>query len=178
MAEENKGFGVAAVLLLVDVQGNMLLPPEPVPDAEAVSAAIEDVLGRARSAGAMVVHVRNNGPDGYPDAPGTPGWELVHEVRDGEHVVDKDESDAFDGTPLAELVPPAATVVVTGMQSEYCVRETSLAALRRGHRVLLVRGAHATYDDELPAQTISGRIEQELSAAGVSVVDREDLSFS
>jgi nicotinamidase-related amidase len=69
---------MASVLLLVDVQKNMLLPPEPVPDADSVAVAIEEVLERARSAGAVVVHIRNNGGEGDPDAPGVPGWELVH----------------------------------------------------------------------------------------------------
>jgi nicotinamidase-related amidase len=166
------------ILLLVDVQRNMLLPPEPVPGAEAVGAAIEDVLARARSAGAVVVHVRNNGTDGDPDAPGTPGWELIHDVRDGEHVVDKRQPDAFSGTDLSSLLPAAAPVVVAGMQSDFCIRETSLAALRRGHQVTLVSGAHATYDGEAPAATISERVERELDAAGASIVDRDGLSFA
>jgi nicotinamidase-related amidase len=169
---------VAPVLLLIDVQNNMLLPPEPVPGAEAVSAAIDDVLAGARSAGAGVIHVRNNGSAGDPDAPGTPGWALVHDVRDGEHVVDKDEPDAFAGTGLAALIPESAGVVVAGMQSEHCVRATSLSALRRGHPVTLVRDAHATYDGEVPARTVSERVERELAAAGVSIVDRKDLTFS
>jgi len=131
-----------------------------------------------RSAGVVVVHVRNNGAAGDPDAPGTPGWELVHEVGDGEHLVVKDQPGAFAGTELPELLPVSTAVVVAGMQSEYCIRETSLSALRRGHRVTLVRGAHATYDDEVPAATTSRRVEEELGAAGVSVVNRQDLTFS
>jgi nicotinamidase-related amidase len=63
------------------------------------------------------------------------------------------------------------------MQSEHCVRATSLSALRRGHPVTLVRDAHTTYDGEVPARTISDRVERELDAAGVSVVDRKDLTF-
>lgn len=161
-----------SVLLLVDVQRNMLKPPAPVPDAPAVTVSIEDVLARARAAGTVVVHIRNTGDAGDPDEPGTSGWELVNAVRSGEHVVDKPVQDAFDGTPLAGLVPDGAHVVVTGMQSEYCVRATSLAALRRGHRVTLVRGAHATYDDGVAAE-----VEAELAAAGVTVADRADLVF-
>jgi nicotinamidase-related amidase len=98
-------------------------------------------------------------------------------VRDGEHIVDKDKPDAFAGTGLAELVPASAAVVVAGMQSEYCIRETSLSALRRGHRVTLVHGAHATYDGAVPARVISRRVEEELGGAGVSVVDRQEVSF-
>ena len=49
----------------------------------------------ARTARAAVVHIRNNGGGNDPDAPGTTGWELVHDVHSGEHVVDKREPDAF-----------------------------------------------------------------------------------
>jgi nicotinamidase-related amidase len=89
---------------------------------DAVAVAVKDVLDRARSAEAVVVHVRNNGAQGDPDAPGVPGWELVHEVRDGEHIVDKSKPDAFADTALAELIPASGVVVVAGMQSEYCGR--------------------------------------------------------
>ncbi len=168
---------MTSVLLLVDVQKNMLELPEPVPEAEKVGAAIGELLGRARSAGTTVIHIRNNGGEDDPDAPGTPGWELVHQVAQGEHVVDKQDCDSFAGTGLSGFVPEAATVIVAGMQSEFCVRETSLAALRRGHPVVLVRGAHATYDGDIPARATSQAVEAELSAAGISVLDPADLRF-
>ncbi|GGS38619.1 isochorismatase [Actinokineospora fastidiosa] len=153
--------------MLVDVQRNMIRPPTPVPSAPAVEAAVVDLLTRARIAGVPVVHVRNNGGTGDPDETGTPGWELVHDVVGGEHVVDKTEPDAFAGTLLADLIPSGSRVVIAGMQSEYCVRETALSALRRGHEVVLA--AHATYDDDTDATTIARRVERELAAAGVSV---------
>lgn len=164
---------MSTALLLVDVQKNMLDAPEPVPQAGPVGSTIEACLARAREAGWTVAHIRNTGGDDDPDAPGTPGWELVHAVRDGEHVVDKHECDAFDGTPLGELIPPSTTVVLVGMQSQYCVRETALAALKRGHAVKLVRGAHATYDDGKPAAEVSAEVERELAEAGVEVIGAE-----
>ncbi|WP_326596111.1 isochorismatase family protein [Streptomyces sp. NBC_01803] len=163
---------MASVLLLLDVQKNMLLPPAPVLGAAAVSAAIEELLGRARSAGSLVVHVRNGGVDGDPDEPGTPGWELIHEIRAGEHVVDKAKPDAFAGTGLGSLIPVGSEMVVAGMQSEFCVRATARAALDRGHRVVLVRGAHGTYEARVPRE-----IEAELRAAGVTVSGPEAVKF-
>jgi nicotinamidase-related amidase len=168
---------MASVLLVVDVQKNMLFPPRPVPGAAVVGPAIEYLIERAREAGALVVHIRNNGSAEDPDAPGSPGWQLVYGVRDGEPVVDKHEDDAFVGTGLEELLPAATRVVVVGMQSEYCVRATSLGALERGYPVTLVRGAHATYDGRRLADAISRRAEEELAAAGATVVDAADLSF-
>ncbi|MGK5529601.1 isochorismatase family protein [Streptomyces sp. URMC 129] len=163
---------MASVLLLLDVQKNMLLPPAPVLGAEAVSAAIGDLLDRARAAGSLVVHLRNCGAVGDPDEPGTPGWELVHETRDGEPVVDKREPDAFAGTRLASLIPAGSGIVVAGLQSEFGVRATARAALDRGHRVVLVRGAHGTYEARVPRET-----EAELRAAGVTVADPEAVRF-
>lgn len=166
------------VLLLVDVQNNMLLPPEPVPAAGAVRPVLDDLLERARAAGAPVVFVRNSGGAGDPDEPHTPGWELVHPVRPGEHVVDKTTADSFAGTPLSGLLAPGAPLVVAGMQSEYCVRSTTLRALREGHPVTLVRGGHATYDGDEPAATTSHRVELELAAAGAHVADPADVRFA
>ena len=165
------------VLLLVDAQKNMLLPPAPVPDAGTVGPLIEDLLKRARAAGAPVVHIRNSGGPDDPDLPGTPGWELVHDVTDSESIVDKHRSDAFLGTDLADHLPADAHVVLVGMQSEYCIRATALSALQRRLPVTLVRGAHATYSDGEPAADISVRTEVELAEAGVTIADPADVTF-
>ena len=165
------------VLLVIDAQRNMLLPPAPVPDAPAVGAAIERTIEAARSAGVPIVHVRNTGDAGDPDEPGTPGWELVFPPRDGEPVVDKPESDAFARTDLAGRLPAGAPVVLVGMQSEYCVRATAFGALARAHPVTLIHGAHATYPDGEPAADISARVEKELQQAGVRLVQSPELAF-
>jgi nicotinamidase-related amidase len=165
-------------LLLIDVQRNMLLPPQPVPDAPAVGAKIAEILHRARRADATVIHVRNNGGKDDPDAPGTTGWELIHHVTGHEAVIDKHMPDSFDGTELATLLADAREVVIVGMQSEYCVRETSLAALKRGLAVVLVRGAHATYGNaERTATEIATATEAELAQAGARILDAGDVAF-
>ncbi|MGW4486442.1 isochorismatase family protein [Amycolatopsis sp. NPDC004368] len=165
------------VLLLIDVQHNMLLPPEPVPAADRVAPAIAAVLARARAAGAPVVHVRNNGTGDDPDVPGSPGWALVHDVLRGESVVDKTTPDSFAGTPLADFLPAGAPLVIAGMQSDFCVRETTLAALRRGHPVTLVTDAHATYDGSVSAVEASAAVAAELAAAGASLASSEVVLF-
>ena len=167
----------ASVLLLIDVQRNMLAPPDPVPGADSVYATIQDLLGRARSLGAAVVHVRNNGPVGGPDAPGTPGWELMIDPGPGEPVIDKTHQNAFAGTELAAALPAGASLLLAGMQTEYCVRSTALAALDRGHTVTLVRGGHATYDDDTPAQETVHRIETELIGRGVRLAQLDEVTF-
>jgi nicotinamidase-related amidase len=163
---------MATTLLLIDLQRNMLEPPEPVPAAEQLIVLVHGLLERARAVGASVVHVRNNGSAGEPDFPGTPGWELCHVPVDGEAIVDKFAMDAFVDTPLAELIPAGSTILLAGLASEFCVRATALGAHRLGYDVRLIHGAHGTYDaGGRSAETIAKEVEHELREAGVRVVE-------
>jgi streptothricin hydrolase len=167
-------------LMLIDVQRNMLEPPTPVPSAASIREALQDLLLRARRAGAFVVHVQNDGPPGEPDEPGTDGWQLVFPVSAGELIVRKDQSDTFAANPALakDLADKKITdVVIAGMQSNYCVAESSRGALKQGLQVILASGAHATYDENEPASAISAQIERELAAEGVMVLPFGEVGF-
>jgi len=72
---------------------------------------------------------------------------------------------------------------VAGFQTDYSIRATCSAALGRGNEVLLIKGAHATYDrievlhggGITPAWRIEQEIEAELEEAGVHLLDMKDL---
>ncbi|ANZ15623.1 Streptothricin hydrolase [Streptomyces noursei ATCC 11455] len=137
-------------LLVVDVQAAFVSGWEAVPDADRVLRCTRDLLSRARAAGALVVHLQNDGEPGAVDAPHTPGWELHLPVEPGprERVVRKTEDDGFADTPLGDLLTDAGVteLAVCGVLSEMCVAATARTALVRGHRVVLPHDAHATYD--------------------------------
>ncbi|OCH89588.1 Isochorismatase hydrolase [Obba rivulosa] len=177
----------ARVLLVLDAQHAYLAdPPLGVPAARTVSANILRVLehARAQAPPPRIVHVRNAGESGEADEPHTPGWQLVFAPRPHEPVLDKTKNNAFEGTRLAELVPPDADLVVIGIQSDFCVRATCSAALARGNNVVLVRGAHGTYDRNetwaggtvTPAKQVEEEIEAELEEAGVVLLEMHELS--
>jgi nicotinamidase-related amidase len=167
-------------LMLIDVQRNMLEPPTPVPAAASVREALQDLLLRARGAGALVIHVQNDGPPGEPDEPGTDGWQLVFPASAGELIVRKDQPDTFAAHPALakDLAAKEITeVVIAGMQSNYCVAESSRGALKHGLQAILASGAHATYDENEPASAISAQIERELATEGISVLSFRNVSF-
>ena len=167
-------------LMLIDVQRNMLEPPTPVPAAASTREALQDLLLRARGAGALVIHVQNDGPPGEPDEPGTDGWQLVFPAGAGELIVRKDQPDTFAANPALakDLAAKEITeVVIAGMQSNYCVAESSRGALKRGLQAILASGAHATYDENEPASAISAQIERELATEGITVLSFRKVSF-
>jgi nicotinamidase-related amidase len=172
---------MTSALLFIDVQRNMLIGRDAIPDAARIRPALEALLARARAAGATIVHVQNEGPPGSVDEPHTDGWKLVAPAADGEIVVGKDEADTFAANPkLADELRRLGVqrVVVAGMQSEMCVQATGETALREGFEVIVAGGAHATYDDGRPATDISAQAERELSDKGAQVRPADEVVFA
>jgi nicotinamidase-related amidase len=174
------------VLLLVDIQAAMLdEPPKGVHSSALIRSNVSRILTQARSAKPppLIIHVRNTGEKGDADEPNTSGWQLVFPPLPHEPIIDKLKNNAFAGTNLGDLIPPDAEIVVVGMQTDYCIRATCSAALGRGNEVLLIKGAHATYDGMqawnggvlIPARAIEAETEAELEEAGVVLLEMSDL---
>jgi nicotinamidase-related amidase len=129
-----------------------------------------------------VVHVQNDGGPDDPDQPFTPGWELVFEPHEPEEVIRKDVCDTFTADPgLAERLRAAGvdTVVVAGMQSEFCIQDTAFGAVRQGFCVVLPHDGHATYDGrDRDASAVSEEVEQRLRQAGVFVQPAAGVGFA
>jgi nicotinamidase-related amidase len=143
-------------LLVVDMQRGLLVGHDAVPDAEPLCRRVSTLLHRARRAGAVVVHLRNDGGPGAPDEVHTTGWEL-HLPPHDDVVVDKDTDDGFVATALAGLLAArnVRRVAICGVLSEMCVSATARGALARGVEVVLPHDGHATYDlDGIPATVV------------------------
>src|SRR5436309_1100481 len=96
----------ATALLVIDAQRALLDGEAAIPDAGVVSDRLAMLLAAARSAGALVIHLQNDGPRGAADEPGKPGW-FIHPrlaPMPGEWVIRKARDDGFDGTPLEGLL--------------------------------------------------------------------------
>ncbi|MFE0376562.1 isochorismatase family protein [Streptomyces inhibens] len=177
-------------LLLVDLQSAFVAGDEAVPDAARVLGRSRDLLTRARAAGALVVHLQNDGAPGTVDEPHTPGWELHLPVEPGprEAVIRKTEDDGFEGTPLGALLLDAGVegLAICGVLSEMCVSATARTALARDFRVVLPHDAHATYDipaapgisDVVPAAMSSRAAEWALGDEVEIIAHAADVTFT
>ncbi|MFC8538687.1 cysteine hydrolase family protein [Streptomyces sp. NPDC057249] len=137
-------------LIVVDVQKEGVTGPGAVPAADVLLDRTAGLLARARRAGAVVVHLQNDGGPGSGDEPFTPGWALHLPVasRPGESVIRKTRDDGFAGTSLGAVLAEAGVeaLAVCGVMSEMCVQATARTALELGYRVVLPHDAHATHD--------------------------------
>jgi nicotinamidase-related amidase len=158
------------------------------------------------SADLQIVFVQHEEPPESGDlVRGTFPWGLVFEPREGdarETVVSKNVrkygticpvslrswinplplANTFESNPdLASQLQARGTdtIVTCGIQSDLCVRATIKGALAAGFKVVLLQGAHSTYDDsetDKLAEDIEREVEEELKALGVDVIPWEKWS--
>lgn len=176
------GAAEADALVLVDVQTAFLTGAQAVPDAEPLVERLAALLHRARSAGALVVHLRNDGEPGAVDEPDTPGWQLLLPVIEsaGERIVAKEVDDGFQGTALGPLLDQHGVrrVLIAGVLSEMCVSATARGAMARDLQVVLPQDTHATYGlDDIPAPVVSRVAEHALGSDPIFVQKSDAVRF-
>jgi streptothricin hydrolase len=166
---------------VIDAQMGVLAGPTAVPSAQKTVARIAELLAAARSAGALVVHLQNDGQPGASDHPDSPGWPIhpAAEPRPGEPVLRKTGDDGFEGTNLEGELRQAGVrrLAVAGLLSEMCVSATIRGAFSRGFEVALVRGAHASYDlESIPADVVS-RVAEHALGDQLELLDSSAVVF-
>jgi nicotinamidase-related amidase len=133
-----------SALLVIDVQNGVIGGAYRRDD---VVGRIHDLVDRARSEGVPVVWIQHSDENiEY----GSAEWEYVPELsRDEvEALVPKHYADAFEETQLEDVLAAAGVgrIVVTGSQTDECIRSTIHGGLTRGYDVTLVGDAHTTED--------------------------------
>lgn len=171
-------------LVVIDVQKGVVADAH---ERDAVIANIGTLVDRARSEGVAVVWVQHS------DAhllQGSEPWEYVPELarEESEPLVHKHYNDSFDETDFEDVLASARVgrLVVTGAQTDACIRATIHGALVRGYDVTLVEDAHTTEDltqwgAPPPAQVIAhtNLYWQDQSAPGrtTEVTPTEEVAF-
>ncbi|MEU1880200.1 isochorismatase family protein [Streptosporangium sp. NPDC020072] len=131
-------------LLVIDVQNGVVADAH---NRDGVIANINDLVDRARAQDVPVVWVQHSDEHLQRDSD---EWRYVPELtrRDAESLVHKNYGDSFEATDLEELLAEHGVghLVVTGAQTDACIRSTMHGAFTRGYDVTLVSDAHTTDD--------------------------------
>jgi nicotinamidase-related amidase len=135
-----------SALLVIDVQNSV------VSDAwhrDEVIANINTLVDGARDSGTPVIWIQHSDP-WMPI--GSEEWQIVEELKpDAEEVhIKKLYRSSFEETNLEETLSDLGVghLIITGAQTNNCVRHTSHSALERGYDITLVEDAHTTSDSD------------------------------
>lgn len=144
-----------AALLIIDMQAALVAGAY---REREVLDGIAALAERMRAAGRCVLFVQHNHATFKPLMKGEPGWKVHPDLapHDTDIIIEKTASDAFYRTGLADTLRRRRvdTVLITGMQTEYCVDTTARSALIHGFDVVVVSDCHTTGDSRLRAGQI------------------------
>jgi nicotinamidase/pyrazinamidase len=191
-----QAFDPTTALVVVDVQNDFADPGGSlsVPGGDRIVAAVDDLVGRAEAAGAVIVYTQDWHPESTPHfakdggiwpvhcVRGTWGAELHPDLTVHGPVVRKGTNgeDGYSGFSMRDLVTgdsipteldgllrgrDVRRVVVCGLATDYCVKATALDAVRLGYETSVPVDAIAAVD----LQPGDGeRAMTEMADAGVS----------
>jgi nicotinamidase-related amidase len=172
-------------LLVIDVQNGVVANAH---DRDAVIANIQTLVDRARAEEVEVVWVQHSDEELKPESE---EWQYVPELvrRDSEPLVHKIYGDSFEDTELEALLAERGVgrLVVTGAQTDACIRSTLHGAFVRGYDVTLVGDAHTTEDlsewgapppDQVIAHTNMYWKWQDAPGRQAGTVDTAEVSFA
>ncbi len=172
-------------LIVIDVQNGVVAGAV---ERDAVVGRIDGLVGKARAQDVPVVWVQHSDEQTVMDSD---EWQIVPELTpDGaEPIIQKHYGDAFEATDLESVLADLGVgrLVVTGAQSDACVRSTIHGAFTRGYDTTLVSDAHTTEDQTEwgappPEQVIAhtNLYWQFQAAPGrtAEIVGAEDVDFS
>jgi nicotinamidase-related amidase len=133
-----------SALMVIDVQNGVVTGAH---QRDTVVANISTLVDQAREQGVPIVWVQHSSEQ-LPK--GSDSWEYVPELvrRESEPLVHKTFGDSFEDTDLEDILASAGIgqLVVTGAQTDACIRSTIHGAFVRGYDVTLVGDAHTTED--------------------------------
>ena len=131
-------------LLVIDVQQGVMANCI---KSDEVIENINSLVAKARAADVPVVWIQHESQDLPLDSP---QWQLAPGLKtnDDEPHVGKKYGDSFEDTRLETVLSDLKVghLVVSGAQTDACVRSTLHGAVARGYDALLVSDAHTTED--------------------------------
>jgi nicotinamidase-related amidase len=129
-------------LLVVDVQTGVV---DQTHDRDEVLATIAGVVDRARAEQVPIIWIQQTDDNLIS---GADTWQIVPDLPRAptDPVIEKQHGDAFEATELEPLLSALGVghVVVTGAQTDACIRATLHGAFVRGYDTTLVSDAHTT----------------------------------
>jgi len=136
-------------LLVVDVQ-NALILAQPF-EVEEVVSNIKRLIKVCRENNVEVIYIQHNDKLGGELEPKSDGWKIYGPIapKVNEEVICKNYNSAFKETSLKEYLDKRgiSQLIITGMQTEYCIDTTCKVAFEYGFKVIIPEKTNTTLDN-------------------------------
>ena len=136
-------------LLVIDVQ-NALVLAKPF-EVEEVISNIKKLIKTCRETNVEVIYIQHNDKVGDELEPNSEGWKIYGEISPNinEKVINKNYNSAFKETNLKNHLANKGIdqLIITGMQTEYCLDTTCKVAFEYGFKVIIPEKTNTTFDN-------------------------------
>ena len=110
---------------------------------------------------------------------GSDAWQLHPEIQPlaDEDIIYKLHGNAFKDTSLHDELEKrnVSVVIVTGLVTHGCVKATSLGAIDKGYKVILVSDGHSNFSKDAPQ--IIEKWNQVISEKGAELIGTQNVNF-
>ena len=138
------------VLLVVDIQKG--ITDERLYQLESFIANVTTIIDKARENHVEVIYVQHDDGPGTGFSVGDADYEIADQVSPapGEKIYTKEVNSAFSNKELDQYLKDLGenTVMIIGLQTNFCIDATIKSAFDRGYKVIVPQGTNSTFDND------------------------------
>lgn len=148
---DNRFFNRGTALVIIDVQEALFsIPGNILYKEESFLNNLKLIIEKARVLKIPVIYIQHGIKSTGLLEVGSEGWNIHHDILPLKQdiIVYKSTPDSFKNTKLKDELDShnIGNLIITGLQTEYCVDTTCRKAWSLGYNVTLIKDAHSTYD--------------------------------
>ena len=108
------------------------------------------IIDAARANQIEVIYFQHDDGPGTVFSIGDEDFEIANQVTpmDEEKVFVKDINSCFGNEEFVDYIKNEDTLMVVGLQTNFCVDATVKSAFERGYKVIIPQGANSTFDND------------------------------
>ena len=108
------------------------------------------IIDAARANQIEVIYFQHDDGPGTGFSIGDEDFEIANQVTpmDEEKVFVKDINSCFGNEEFVDYIKNEDTLMVVGLQTNFCVDATMKSAFERGYKVIIPQGANSTFDND------------------------------
>lgn len=135
-------------LIVIDVQKG--ITDERLYNYESFLKNISSIIDAARKNGVEVIYVQHDDGPGTGFTFGDKAFEIADEIAPmpGEKIFTKTVNSCFGNKDLASYLESEDTLMIVGLQTNFCIDASIKSAFDKGYRIIIPEGTNSTFDND------------------------------